>query len=57
MAATAAVKGYRCIIVIPEKMSAEKINMLKALGAEIYRTPTAAFFDDPGIKLIKKTQI
>ncbi|KAF6024952.1 Cbs [Bugula neritina] len=37
LALAAAVKGYRCIIVMPEKMSSEKVNILKALGAEIYR--------------------
>ncbi|KAK2151488.1 hypothetical protein LSH36_361g00023 [Paralvinella palmiformis] len=47
LAITAAVKGYRCIIVMPEKMSMEKVNMLKALGAEIVRTPTSASFDSP----------
>ena len=40
-------KGYRCIIVLPEKMSNEKVDTLKALGAEIVRTPTAAEFDSP----------
>ncbi|KAK3106926.1 hypothetical protein FSP39_003170 [Pinctada imbricata] len=43
----AAVKGYRCIIVMPEKMSMEKVDVLRALGAEIVRTPTAAAFDSP----------
>lgn len=42
-----AVRGYRCIIVMPEKMSDEKVNTLKALGAEIIRTPTEAAFDEP----------
>jgi len=42
------VKGYKCIIVMPEKMSNEKVNILRALGAEIVRTPTAASFDSPG---------
>ncbi|KAK3605456.1 hypothetical protein CHS0354_001426 [Potamilus streckersoni] len=45
LALTAAVKGYRCIIVMPEKMSKEKVDVLKALGAEIVRTPTSAAFD------------
>eukprot|EP00105_Crassostrea_gigas_P020489 XP_011439282.1 PREDICTED: cystathionine beta-synthase isoform X6 [Crassostrea gigas] len=43
----AAVKGYRCIIVMPEKMSMEKVDVLRALGAEIVRTPTSAAFDSP----------
>ncbi|BGP30957.1 cystathionine beta-synthase [Rhodotorula toruloides] len=47
LALVAAVKGYRCIITMPEKMSKEKSNTLKALGAEIYRTPTEAAWDSP----------
>ncbi|XP_053482138.1 cystathionine beta-synthase-like protein isoform X1 [Ictalurus furcatus] len=47
LALVAAVKGYRCIIVMPEKMSMEKVDVLRALGAEIVRTPTAARFDSP----------
>ena len=42
LALAAAVRGYRCVITIPEKMSDEKISTLKALGAEIIRTPTEA---------------
>ncbi|XP_070534882.1 cystathionine beta-synthase-like [Ptychodera flava] len=47
LALAAAVKGYRCIIVMPEKMSMEKVDVLRALGAEIVRTPTSARFDSP----------
>ncbi|KAJ8313138.1 hypothetical protein KUTeg_009314 [Tegillarca granosa] len=47
LALAAAVKGYRCIIVMPEKMSMEKVDVLRALGAEIVRTPTEASFDSP----------
>lgn len=47
LALAAAIKGYRCIITLPEKMSAEKVNILKALGAEIIRTPTEAAWDSP----------
>ena len=47
MALAAAVKGYRCIIVLPEKMSNEKVDVLRALGAEIVRTPTSATWDSP----------
>ena len=47
LALVAAVKGYRCIITLPEKMSAEKVSVLRALGAEIVRTPTEAAFDSP----------
>lgn len=45
LALAAAVKGYRCIICMPEKMSLEKVSVLRALGAEIVRTPTSAAFD------------
>ncbi|HTQ11211.1 MAG TPA: pyridoxal-phosphate dependent enzyme [Fimbriimonadaceae bacterium] len=47
LALAAAVKGYRLIITMPEKMSAEKQLVLEALGAEIVRTPTAAAHDSP----------
>ncbi|CAG8759569.1 15093_t:CDS:2, partial [Racocetra persica] len=47
IALAAAVKGYRAIITLPEKMSQEKVDILKALGAEIVRTPTEAAFDSP----------
>merc|ERR1712232_1443133 len=40
-----ALKGYRQIICLPQKMSEEKVNMMKALGAEILRTPTEAAWD------------
>lgn len=42
-----AVKGYKCIITLPQKMSAEKVNTMKALGSEIIRTPTEASYDSP----------
>ena len=47
MALAAAIKGYRMIITMPEKMSREKQVVLEALGAEIIRTPTEAAFDAP----------
>src|ERR1051326_863147 len=40
LAMAAAVKGYRCICVLPDKMSAEKISLLRAYGAEVVITPT-----------------
>jgi cystathionine beta-synthase len=46
LALAAAVKGYKCIITMPEKMSQEKVDTLKALGATIVRTPTECAFDD-----------
>ena len=56
MALAAAVKGYRCIITMPKKMSQEKQITLEALGAEIIRTPTEAKSSDPDshISLAKK---
>ncbi|MEM6958718.1 MAG: cystathionine beta-synthase, partial [Myxococcota bacterium] len=47
LAMAAAVRGYRMIITMPEKMSREKQVVLEALGAEIIRTPTEAAFDSP----------
>ena len=47
LALAAAVKGYKMIIVMPQKMSMEKEVTLKALGAKIVRTPTEAGHDDP----------
>ena len=38
----AAVKGYEMIITLPEKMSNEKVDVLRGLGAKIIRTPTEA---------------
>jgi len=38
----AALKGYKMIICLPQKMSGEKVNTMKTLGAEILRTPTEA---------------
>jgi len=45
LALAGAVKGYRVIICLPEKMSKEKCDVLRAFGAEIYRTPTEAAWD------------
>ena len=47
IALSAAVKGYRMIITMPEKMSKEKEVVLNALGAKIIRTPTEAAWNDP----------
>ncbi|MSR55543.1 MAG: pyridoxal-phosphate dependent enzyme [Gemmataceae bacterium] len=47
LAMVAAVKGYRCIFVLPDKMASEKILLLKAYGAEVVVTPTAVAPDSP----------
>lgn len=47
LAMAAAVRGYRCIIVMPQKMSNEKLFTLQVLGAEIIRTPTEAAWNSP----------
>ncbi len=47
VALVAAVKGYRCIFTMPDKMSLEKINRLKAMGAQVIVTPTNVPADSP----------
>jgi cystathionine beta-synthase len=47
LAMVAAVKGYRCIFVLPDKMAREKIALLKAYGAEVVITPTGVPPDSP----------
>jgi cystathionine beta-synthase len=42
-----AVRGYRCIFVLPDKMSEDKIRLLRAYGAEVVITPTAVPPDSP----------
>ncbi|KAI9653171.1 MAG: cystathionine beta-synthase [Trizodia sp. TS-e1964] len=47
LALVAAIKGYKTIITLPEKMSPEKVAVLRALNATIIRTPTQAAWDSP----------
>jgi cystathionine beta-synthase len=47
LAVVAAIKGYRCIFVMPDKMSEDKQNLLKAYGAEVVITPTSVPPDSP----------
>lgn len=47
LAIAAALKGYRCIFVMPDKMSQEKIMLLRAFGARVVVTPTAVAPEDP----------
>jgi cystathionine beta-synthase len=47
LAIVAARKGYGCVFVMPDKMSAEKINVLKGYGAQVVVCPTAVAPEDP----------
>jgi cystathionine beta-synthase len=47
VAMVAAVRGYKCIFTMPDKMSSEKVNALKAMGAEVVVTPTNVPAEDP----------
>ena len=47
LAMAAAVRGYRCIFTIPDKMSIEKVRLLRALGGEVIVVPTAVPTDHP----------
>lgn len=47
LAIAAAIKGYKCIFVLPDKMSSEKIKNLRAFGAKVVVTPTAVEPEDP----------
>jgi cystathionine beta-synthase len=47
LAIVGAVKGYKCIFVMPDKMSDEKIQVLRAFGAKVVVTPTAVQPEDP----------
>ena len=47
LAMAAAIRGYRCILVMPDKMSKEKIDLLRAYGAEVVVTPTNVSSESP----------
>ena len=47
LALAAALRGYKCIFTLPDKMSQEKVRLLKAFGAEVIVTPTAVAPDHP----------
>jgi cystathionine beta-synthase len=57
LAVAAALKGYRCIFTLPDKMSQEKVRLLKAYGAEVVITPTAVPPDHPDNYVMKAKQI
>ena len=47
LAMVCAIKGYKSVFVMPDKMSAEKIHLLRAFGSKVVITPTAVAPDDP----------
>src|SRR5213076_1767005 len=47
LAMVAAVRGYRAVFCMPDKVSIEKVNLLKAFGAEVLLSPTAVAPDSP----------
>jgi len=47
LAMVAAIKGYRAVLCMPDKVSSEKVNLLKAFGAEVMLSPTAVAPDSP----------
>ncbi|MDD9858715.1 MAG: pyridoxal-phosphate dependent enzyme, partial [Gammaproteobacteria bacterium] len=47
LAMAAAIKGYKCVFILPDKMSQEKIKNLRSFGAKVVVTPTAVEPDDP----------
>jgi cystathionine beta-synthase len=57
LAIAAAIKGYRCIFTIPDKMSSEKIRLLRAYGAEVIVVPTAVPPDHPEYYIQKAKSI
>ncbi len=57
LAMAAALKGYRCIFTMPDKMSQEKVRLLKAFGAEVVVTPTAVPPDHPDHYRMKAKQL
>jgi cystathionine beta-synthase len=57
LAIAAAIKGYHCIFTMPDKMSQEKVRLLKAYGAEVITTPTAVPPDHPENYIMKAKQI
>jgi cystathionine beta-synthase len=57
LALAAALKGYRCVFTMPDKMSSEKVRLLRAFGAEVIITPTAVPPDHPENYIVKAKAI
>ena len=57
LAIAAALKGYKCVFTMPDKMSQEKVRLLKAFGAEVIVTPTAVAPDHPDNYVMRAKRI
>ena len=57
LAMVAAIRGYRCIFTMPDKMSQEKVKLLRAFGAEVVIVPTAVPPDHPEHYTVKASTI
>src|SRR5207245_8267362 len=57
LAIAAALRGYKCIFTMPDKMSQEKVRLLKAFGAEVIVTPTAVPPDHPDNYIVMAKRI
>ena len=57
LAMVAAIRGYRCIFTMPDKMSQEKVKLLRAFGAEVVIVPTAVPPDHPEHYTVKAETI
>lgn len=57
LAMVASMRGYRCVFTMPDKMSHEKVKLLRAFGAEVIITPTAVPPDHPEHYLVKARRI
>ena len=57
LAMAAAIRGFHCVFTMPDKMSQEKVRLLRAFGAEVIITPTAVPPDHPEHYLMKAKQI
>ena len=57
LALVAAIRGYRCIFTMPDKMSREKVQLLESFGAEVVITPTDVHPDHPDHYTVKAQSI
>src|SRR6201988_2838378 len=57
LAIAAALRGYKCIFTMPDKMSQEKVRLLKAFGADVIVTPPAVPPDHPDNYLMTAKRI